>query len=327
MSAIFFGACMGATKMNHFSRILATIAIALSATACAAEPEYQTVAQQTRVADVMFGAYTYGGIWHGMDPVLNLESELGRRLDVVHWFMNWSHEWDPALLAPLAATGRMPMISWQSHNAPVRDIAAGHFDDYIRSWAEGAAAFDGRIYLRPFPEMNGSWTPWNGDPAGLVQAWQRIVDIFDRAGAHNVRWVWSPNVTDEPRTAGNAMEAYYPGSDYVDVLALDGYNWGDVREYIGWRSFEDIFAEGYDRVIALGSQPVWIAETASAEIGGNKGEWVQDMFTTHSFPALEAIVWFDEDKETDWRIGSSWNSLSSFQAVVPLLGADLAQAD
>src|SRR5690554_7834435 len=29
---------------------------------------------------VMVGAFTYGGVWQGMGPVLDLEAELGRRL-------------------------------------------------------------------------------------------------------------------------------------------------------------------------------------------------------------------------------------------------------
>jgi hypothetical protein len=32
---------------------------------------------------------------------------------------------------------------------------------------------------------------------------------------------------------------------------------------------------------------------------------VRDMFGSSAFSRLEAIVWFDEDKEADWRIDSS----------------------
>jgi hypothetical protein len=48
-----------------------------------------------------------------------------------------------------------------------------------------------------------------------------------------------------------------------------------------------------------------MAETASSESGGDKAAWIRAMFATTAFPRLEAIVWFNEDKETDWRIESS----------------------
>ena len=126
-------------------------------------------------------------------------------------------------------------------------------------------------------EMNGSWYPWGGtanenSAHDYVRAWRRLHGIFARVGAANVRWVWSPLVEDVPATPGNAFERYYPGSRYVDVLALDGYNWGtSVPGFGGWRSFDAVFASAYARIVRLGSQPVWIAETASDVGRGRQG--------------------------------------------------------
>jgi hypothetical protein len=301
--------------------------ITASLTACAADfQDVPAAPSGAATTAVKFGAYTYRGIWSGTGPVLQLEAELGRRLDIVHWYMNWTHDWDASLLESFRSSGRVPLISWQSHDQPVTEIAAGRYDDYILSWARGVREYGGPVYLRPFPEMNGDWTGWNGNPAALVLAWQRMADLFRSEGASNVRWVWSPNVTDEPRTADNRMELYYPGDDHVDVLALDGFNWGDTRPAIGWRSFEEVFSSGYQRITALGGQPVWFAETASAEQGGDKAAWIIDMFTTEAFPRLDAIVWFNEDKETDWRVTSSQDALASFQAILPQLNDNLAAA-
>lgn len=267
-------------------------------------------------ATTMFGAFTYGGVWRGMDPVYELEADLGRRLDVVHWFTNWETPYYPELVAMASQGGRRPMISWQSYDLSVRDIAAGKYDGYITDWARGAATAPGLLYVRPFPEMNGDWTTWNGDPEGLRLAWRHIVDIFDSVGATNVRWVFSPNVTDSPRVPENAMELYYPGDDYVDVLALDGYNWGEVLPSVGWRSFEAIFRAGYDRITRLGDQPIWIAELASSNVGGDKSDWVREMFATTGFERIEALVWFNENKEADWRIDSDVATLHAFRQVL-----------
>ena len=214
---------------------------------------------------VMIGAFTYGGVWRGMQPVLDLEEALGRRLDIVHWFTNWDQPYFPEMVAAVAAAGRKPLISWQPHRQSVADIAAGHHDRYLRLWARGVRGSGGEVYLRPFPEMNGDWVPWNGEPETLKLAWRRMAAIFAEEGAGNVRWVFSPNVTDSPKTEANRMENYYPGDDVVDVLALDGYNWGTTREWTAWRSFEEVFNTGYERIITLGSQPVWFDENKEAD--------------------------------------------------------------
>ncbi len=273
--------------------------------------------QQTLGSTAMFGAFTYGGVWQGMEPVLELETKLGRRLDIVHWFTNWENPYFPELVEAASQGGRLPMISWQPHRQSVADIAAGRYDAYMRDWALGAATAPGLVYVRPFPEMNGNWTSWNGDTSTFRAAWRRMVNIFEEAGAVNVRWVFSPNVTDEPRTEANRMEHYYPGHEYVDVLALDGYNWGDANvHYPAWRSFTEVFEVGYERITALGEQPVWIAEFASSDEGGDKAEWVREMFATPGFDRIEALVWFDEDKEADWRITSGADVLHAFQAAL-----------
>lgn len=251
---------------------------------------------------VKLGAFTYGGVWQGLEPVLDLEASLGQRLDIVHWFTNWRNEAYPEMITAVASAGRRAMISWQPHTVPVRDIADGYWDDYIRRWAVDLKGTGVPVYVRPFPEMNGDWVPWNGDPATFRRAWRRIVAIFDFEGADNVMWVFSPNVTDSPSTESNRMELYYPGDDVVDVLALDGYNWGTTRPWTAWRPFESVFASGYDRITRLGDQPVWFAELSSSPEGGDKAAWVEAMLNSTSFARLQAIVWFDEHKEADWRM-------------------------
>ncbi len=262
----------------------------------------------------LFGAYTYGGVWSGLNPILELESDLGQRLDVVHWFMGWNNDWDSSLVASAAQNGRLPMISWEPTTTTIQKIAAGEKDAYIQSWALGAKAYGETVYIRPFPEMNGYWTPWNGDTETFKRAWRRTVDIFKVSGADNVKWVWAPNVTDEPRIESNRMEHYYPGEYYVDILALDGYNWGNTRAYTEWQSFEEVFTEPYERIAKLGSQPIWLAEVASAEIGGDKAAWINDMFTSTAFPRIQAMIWFDEDKEAAWHMNSSAQALAAFQS-------------
>ena len=268
-----------------------------------------------------FGAFTtgdpYWGHTHGTDA---LERATGRRVDIVNWYQSWGGgSWNasvqPHVLGAVASGGRTPLLTWEPW-APnggteqpeyrLARIADGEFDGYIAKWATDLAAHGGPVYLRPMHEMNTDWYPWSGvangnTPERFVEAWRRIVHVFRRTGASNVRFVWSPNNVDVP--ASNALERYYPGADYVDVLALDGYNWGaGTPQYGGWQTFSQLFAGAYERLRALGPQPIWIAEVASSSDGGDKAAWVRDMFATaRTMDRLEALVWFNEDKERDWR--------------------------
>lgn len=271
--------------------------------------------------DILFGSYVYGGVWGGDEPIIAAETKIGRQFDIVHWFMSWDHVWDPHLAEVAARNGRIPLISWEPIEADMSAVAAGAYDRYIASWAEGVKAFGSLVYLRPMPEMNGDWTPWNGDPDTFKRAWRRMVGIFEQVEADNVRWVWSPNVTDEPATQANRMENYYPGAEYVDVLALDGYNWGTARPWTLWLTFEEVFAQGYQRLEALGDQPIWFAEVATTEEGGDKATWIREMLVSTTFQRLGAIVWFHESKESDWRMDSSERALDAFREAFEALPA------
>lgn len=156
---------------------------------------------------------------------------------------------------------------------PIRSLRA---DAYIQTWVAAAAAYGRPVYIRSAHEMNVPGAhPWsmgvNGNtPAQFVAAWRYIVDRFRAGGATNVKWVWSPNTvdTDKPLTG------LYPGDAYVDMIGLDGYNWGTAKDpsWLGWRTFTQIFGATYDQVRGLApSKPVFVTEMASTELGGRQG--------------------------------------------------------
>ncbi|HVF76882.1 MAG TPA: glycosyl hydrolase [Solirubrobacteraceae bacterium] len=288
---------------------------------------------------LQFGAWTPGDPYDGnVNGAAALETATGRHVDIVNWYQNWGGgDWISSVQnhALNAATGggRTPMITWEPW-APgagtdqprfrLSRIAAGEFDAYITTWALALKATGSPVHLRPMHEMNGDWYPWSGavnanSPALYVQAWRRMVDIFRRLGATNVRFVWSPNNVDVP--ASNTMESYYPGTSYVDVLAVDGYNWGSgTPGHGGWQSFSSVFMGAYDRLKALGPQPIWIAEVGTSSDGGDKAAWIRDMFAQAGrMDRLQAIVWFNEDKERDWRAAPSPEIASAFR---PSAGVD-----
>jgi mannan endo-1,4-beta-mannosidase len=272
---------------------------------------------QPEIQPILFGAYTRGNINLDMAAVTSLEQDLDHQLDIVQWFTDFDHPWEPKAVATASANGRIPMITWQPNDHPLANIIAGEEDNYLKRWARGAKAYGGAVYIRLMPEMNGDWVAWSGDPEAYKKAWKHIVDVFRAEGANNVKWIWAPNCVDEPKTDPNFfMEAYYPGGDYVDVIGLSGFNWGTLKDYHRWRTYEQIFTTPYDRVTKLGSHDVWIVETASTELGGNKATWIKAMFSSTAFPKTKAIIWFNESKETDWRVQSSEASLEAFKGIL-----------
>jgi beta-mannanase len=114
--------------------------------------------------------------------------------------------------------------------------------------------------------------------------------------------VWSPNVSYPGSTA---LGGLFPGDGYVDWTALDGYNRGSTAAS-GWQSFEQVFGPSIAQVRALSGRPLMLAEIGSAEQGGDKAAWIADYFTRLADrPAIRGFVWFNHDKEADWRIQSS----------------------
>lgn len=270
---------------------------------------------------MLIGAHLDGVPQQGLEALSAVEERVGA-INIVHWFQAWGgghRGYQPGWFDAVAASGRLGLVTWepwaltgeitQPTFSPAA-IAAGHHDRYITTWAEGLARRDdGPWYLRPMHEMNGDWYPWAGgvdgnDPAAYRAAWVHLHDLFAAAGVGSrVRWVWCPLADDPAGPEAIPFEAYYPGAAYVDVLGLDGYNWGaDHPHYGGWRSPAEIFERALLRVANLGPHPVWLAEIGSAPEGGDKAAWVAEALALGDDPRLEAVVWFNLDKERDWRI-------------------------
>jgi endoglucanase len=108
----------------------------------------------------------------------------------------------------------------------------------------------------------------------------------------------------------------YPGDGYVDWVGLSGYNWGPSRPYHVWQSMADIFGHSYTVLTGMTAKPVMIAETTSAEVGGDKGLWITQGLlgdVPSRMPKVRAVVWFHENKEADWRVNSSTGALAGYR--------------
>jgi Glycosyl hydrolase family 26 len=198
-------------------------------------------------------------------------------------------------------------------------ILAGRWDAYFRKFAQKAKATKEVVYYRFGYEMNGDWVGWGERPDAFRLAWRRAWRIFREENATNVRWVFSPNVLWDGRTFAADILPYYPGDTFVDVVGLDGYNFGDRHSrHHRWRSFEEVFGASLAGMKThFKGKPLWIAEIGCAE-GEGKTAWINDFLARfNADPDLRVFIWFNEDKqyagEPNWRLDSEPNSLATFR--------------
>lgn len=258
----------------------------------------------------------------------------GREPDVVHVFTDWAPKPFPAgNVATITDHGAVPLITWEPRRwsgDPITDplgrILSGVDDDHITSWGRSAKAYGRPLYLRFAHEMNGNWYPWGrlapNTADEYVAAYRHVHDLVVAAGGDNVRWVWGPNTIDSPSLEARA---YYPGKAYVDVVGLDGYNWGTERADTRWRSFGTIFSSTIDSIRTYADEPVWITETGSTEVGGDKAAWLRDMFATVAADdRYAAIIYFDAPGTGDWPLSTSQTATAAYRLGAADLDARLA---
>lgn len=289
----------------------------------------QAEASTSSTRNIALGAFTAGVPW-GFENIDDYARITGHEPAIIHWFEHWAEmDFNAGHLDSSVERGAMPMISWEPHDwenrsveqpeYALRRIVSGEHDAYIRRWARAAAAWDQPFFLRFAPEMNGDWRPWspgvNGNtPEQFVRSWRRLHNIFKQEGATKARWVWSPIVHYD---GAAPYESVYPGDEYVNWVGIDGYNWGDHKPW-GWQSFTDIFDRSYEIMGNLTRKPLMLPEIASAESGGDKAAWIRQSFLRdipERYPRVRAVVWFDADKETDWRVNSSTATREAYRKV------------
>jgi hypothetical protein len=278
----------------------------------------------TSGANVTLGvALPYGYAW----PLVtdNLEQLLGRNIPLVVTFRDFKSPFPLEDCLEARARHKTLQITWEPWLFPtkqavrLRDIARGKHDKYIDSWASAAKSFGSEVWIRWGHEFNGNWYPWSTSANGqstrdYIAAYRHIHSRFTRTGAFNVRWTWCINAETVPNTSWNDPLRAYPGDAYVDMISIDGYNFGTTLPSSRWQSFAEVFAEPYAKIVRrFPNKPLMINETACATVGGptgterDKAQWIRDMDTVlrRTFPRISAVVWFETEKEADWRMVSS----------------------
>ena len=107
------------------------------------------------------------------------------------------------------------------------------------------------VLWRPYHEMNGDWFWWGGRQ-GEYSTKALYLQLFDRLvnyhKLNNLIWEWS---VDRPNKAEMQFSNFYPGNEYLDILALDVYQ----------NDFNKIY---YDSLLALSEgKPIVLGEVGN----------------------------------------------------------------
>ncbi len=286
---------------------------------------------------------------NALDIVKEFENLTDKSIGSVMWYPTFADTFPSSACSELVENNYIPHLTWELFHPDSVDyntmpidgvyqmmdqVLSGNYDTYIEEFALQAKALDHKLYIRFLHEFNGNWYLWSGNkngaenagPEKVVSVWKYVVDKFNAIGADKVEWVWNPHgpSVDINTAEWNSIEKYWPGDEYVDWIGMDAYNWypkdpwGGERPY---RDFNNCFRELYDQCVALSNKPIMIAEFGTPEFSYNettKVEWIENAFyeIKHNYPSIKLLLWFHIDKELNWKVNSSEESLKAYKDAI-----------
>jgi hypothetical protein len=304
--------CMAMRSQRRLRRQAGVLLAVLALLACGSLPAAASAARH-----IALGSYVPNLSQHpaSIDRYARL---MGRKPVIVSSYKQWDVA--PFVGRELRAVwsrGAVPMITWEplsyhGRRYPLRAIARGRYDGYLRRSARAAAAWRKPILLRFAHEMNGNWYPWgrgvDGNTAHRYKAvWRHVVRIFRHAGADNVSWVWTPNV-DQGQWPFSGL---YPGDAWVDWVGFDGFNWGYGGRSL---SFGEIFNRSYRVLARISHRPMIVAETGT--YGRGKAAWISQALNRQvpRMHRIKALVWFNHPANgVDLRFSHPSSALRAFR--------------
>ncbi|MEU2612561.1 hypothetical protein ABZ570_13430 [Micromonospora sp. NPDC007271] len=164
-----------------------------------------------------------------------------------------------------------------SFKAAPQDINAGKYDSRLASWFASIPR-DHNVYWSYFHEPEDDVERGAFTAEAYRAAWRRIAGLAARANNPKlintlILMCW----TVDPKS-GRSFNDFYPGSDVVETLGWDCYNWA-----VRWKRYappQEVFGQMISKSRALG-KPWGLAETGSDLLPGDSGpgraEWIRSM--------------------------------------------------
>ncbi len=271
----------------------------------------------TNPGKILLGAFDNDNR-NGFESIVTLEDSVHTTFPLIHIYTAWGSKQDEkfpvAQVKNILELGSIPVVTWEpwlsdfseetypNQAKPIdpnkngmKDIASGVYDEYILKWASDAKKINKPIFLRLGHEMNDGyrypWGPQNNTAQDFIAGWQHVHDLFQKQGAKNIIWVWSPHPAYE-------FKDFYPGDEYVDYVGAGVLNYGTIAVWSKWWSFKEIFGTYYEQLASF-KKPIMITEFGSLNVGGNRAKWFAaalDSLPQH-YPLVKSVLFFHFSKD------------------------------
>jgi hypothetical protein len=265
----------------------------------------------------------------------------GQRSTVRHSFIGWNQ---PQTISKLLVQLRpVPMLAIKTGGAVTPlDIAQGRGDGFLLELNRAMAEFGGLVYVRSMHEMNGHWNEYSafntdgssrgprystasfrrafariallarGGPAAKLNAKLRRLGEPGVAGdlpVTQARLVWNPQGYGSPDIPANSPQAYFPGNEYVDVVANDLYDQGFKA---AWDANEQLYAAHPSKPFAVAEWGLWgIDDPAYVE---RMAAFVKD------HRRVEFLAYFSSKPGSIWDLASKPGSRAAYRRAITPLG-------
>ena len=252
------------------------------------------------------GFYSHG-VPDSFTGIKAFTASTGIKPGVLVYYSGWMEPFQVRFARTVASEGAVPLVQINPTGIDLTKITDGHYDSYLRAYAQAVRNYGHPVIVSFGHEMNGSWYSWgytHTSPATFVAAWRHIVSLFRTLGAANVTWMWTVNTTTQGQPGAGTGQAqtnvpspgpWWPGSSYVDWVGIDGY-------YTSPSSmFASIFGPTITQVRAITRKPLIIAETA-ATAAADQPEKISDIFAGVRLYSLLGFIWFNSVHDLDWRV-------------------------
>ena len=278
---------------------------------------------RTMPPTVLWGAY----VGSELTDMEEFEQQVGRNTDMEMVFAHFGNDPDfPLQYSPTIRDRQKTMVLfWEALNYdrdPMHQpeysfdaVLRGDFDAYFRRFSLDAKAYGGPVVLVPYSEMNGNWFPWGGTVGGntpekYITAYRHLHSFF--RDVPNVKFGWVVNARDVPNVERNHFENFYPGDTYVDYVGVDGFDVGGDEA----QSFDQLFGDALTRLRTF-KKPIWIFSMGTAS-NPYKPLWMTEALTVELYrhPEVKGWLWFNTNKEHDWRVDENSATLEAFQSAL-----------
>jgi beta-mannanase len=97
-----------------------------------------------------------------------------------------------------------------------------------------------------------------------------------------VKYAWVVNNASIPNVSSNQPMTYCPGDAYVDIVGVDGFDWGG-------QSFMQAIEPAFDQVKGI-KKPLWI--TSFGTSSKNQVAWITDAVAQAKKDGISGLIYF-----------------------------------